>query len=74
MPRKIKNENFACREQKALWHPVGLQRLSPRRFINVANNILAGQYNLLDFKLRREDNDFIIHQRRGDGILAGLNN
>jgi len=36
--------------QKTLWHPYGLQSLTPEKFIKVVNLILKGEHILLRFK------------------------
>lgn len=36
--------------QKTLWHPYGLQSLTPEKFIKVVNLILKGEHVLLRFK------------------------
>ena len=35
--------------QKTLWHPYGLQSLTPEKFIKVVNLILKGEHILLRF-------------------------
>jgi len=48
MPRHKKNEEFAQKGEKDIWHPYELQTLVQRKFVKIVNKILRGDYGLLD--------------------------
>ena len=45
--KKLEKQNLP---KKTLWHPYGLQSLTPEKFIRVVNLILKGEHILLRFK------------------------
>jgi hypothetical protein len=48
MPRRKKQEEFAPKGEKDVWHPYELQSLARKRFLEIVGKILKGDYTLLD--------------------------
>jgi len=46
---------------KTLWHPYGLQSLTPEKFIKVVNLILKGEHILLRFNRRKRPEEETTH-------------
>ena len=59
MPARKEVERFARVGIKDCWHPYGLQGLSPERFAMVTSMILKGDFDLLGFKPKKTQDDFI---------------
>ena len=48
MPRPKAKTEHACLGEKDIWHPYELQSMKTWKFIKIVNNILKGDYSLLD--------------------------
>jgi hypothetical protein len=55
MPLRKEEEKYASVGVKDCWHPYGLQGLNPEKFALVATHILAGKFDLLMFRPKKEN-------------------
>ena len=54
MPSKKEPELYAPKGRKMIWHPCHLQSMNHRKFIEVANLALSGQFRFLPIRSEKQ--------------------